>query len=474
MPLNSTWSLLIVVLKFVPEIWIVSPTAPLPGLNPEIVGGGTEKFVELVPVSPPVETEIGPVVAPVGTVAITRVVEALVTVPCTPLNKTVLLAIVEPKFDPLIVTDVPTMPLPGLKLVIAGGTVTVKLAVLVAVCPFVVTVILPVVAPLGTFATNCVEFAELTVAAVPLNLTVLLLGVLLKLVPVTVTGVPTGPLPGLKPVIVGGCTTVKFIVLVPVRDPTVTVIAPVVAAEGTVTTSCVVVADDTVAVVPLNLTVSFVFVALKFKPVIVTEAPTTPLVGVKLVMDGATVKLPLLVPVLLPTVTDIVPVVAVVGTVATSLVVVADVTAATVPLNLTVLLEIVELKFVPLMVTEVPGAPLVGLKLVTVGDAASALDVVASNPRTSEAKQTQRIHERAKACLTQPSADIDCSPNRRLKKTTDMCACRCWHTRSVTLRFLKDGTSPEFIMRTGCRVVNQIAAIRTSMSRARQPVNIYS
>jgi hypothetical protein len=54
------------------------------------------------------------------------------------------------KFAPLIVTLAPTRPLVGVKLVIVGATM--KLLVLVAVPPGVVTLIGPVVASAGTVA----------------------------------------------------------------------------------------------------------------------------------------------------------------------------------------------------------------------------------------------------------------------------------------------------------------------------------
>ena len=68
-----------------------------------------------------------------------------------------------------------------------------------------------------------------------------------------------------------------------------------------------------------------------------------------------------------PTVTDITPVVAPAGTVVVILVAVLAVTNAVVPLNITMLLAGVVLKFVPVMVTTVPMGPLVGLKEVMVG-----------------------------------------------------------------------------------------------------------
>jgi hypothetical protein len=58
------------------------------------------------------------------------------------------------KLVPVIVTEVPSGPLVGIKLVIVGAPapVTVKVPALVAVPPEVVTLIVPVVAPEGTVA----------------------------------------------------------------------------------------------------------------------------------------------------------------------------------------------------------------------------------------------------------------------------------------------------------------------------------
>jgi hypothetical protein len=81
------------------------------------------------------------------------------------------------------------------------GVVTVKFDVLVAVPPAVVTLMGPVVAPVGTVAVIFV--AELTmkvVALTPLNLTEV---APVKFVPVIVTLDPTGPDMGENEVIVG-------------------------------------------------------------------------------------------------------------------------------------------------------------------------------------------------------------------------------------------------------------------------------
>jgi hypothetical protein len=102
---------------------------------------------------------------------------------------------------PAIATDAPTIPAVGAKLEIVGPPsleATVKFAVLVTVTAAVVTEIGPVVAAAGTVTTNCVDVAELTVAVVPLNLTVLELAVVLKPVPTMATWSPTTPRAGRK------------------------------------------------------------------------------------------------------------------------------------------------------------------------------------------------------------------------------------------------------------------------------------
>jgi hypothetical protein len=123
--------------------------------------------------------------------------------------------------------------------------------------------------------------ADDTVARLPLNLTVSLLGLVSKLVPVIVTAAFGGPIIGVKPVIVGPDSTVNEELLVAVPEPAVTLIVPVVAPVGTVATTCVGVADVIVAVMPLNLTVSWLICEMNPLPLIVTELPTGPLAGEK-------------------------------------------------------------------------------------------------------------------------------------------------------------------------------------------------
>src|SRR6266446_5323544 len=104
--------------------------------------------------------------------------------------------------------------------------VTVKLEALVAMPPGVVTLIVPVAAPVGTVAVICVAELTVNVAVVPLNFTAV---APVNAVPVIVTLAPTAPLVGEKLVMVGGETTVKELALVPVPPAVVTLIVPVVA-----------------------------------------------------------------------------------------------------------------------------------------------------------------------------------------------------------------------------------------------------
>ena len=133
-----------------------------------------------------------PVLAALGTVTPMLVSLQLVTVADVPLNVTVLDPCVEPKFEPEIVTAVPTGPELGVRLVIVGVGNTVKLTPLLAT-PLTVTITLPVLAPLGTVTPMLVALQLVTVADVPLNVTVLDPCVKPKFEPEIVTAVPTGP-----------------------------------------------------------------------------------------------------------------------------------------------------------------------------------------------------------------------------------------------------------------------------------------
>jgi hypothetical protein len=87
-----------------------------------IVGGPDIVTVKLTPLlaTPFTFTTTFPVVAPVGTDVAMLVALQLVTVAVVPLNVTVLVPCVDPKFVPVITTDVPTGPDVCERLVIAG------------------------------------------------------------------------------------------------------------------------------------------------------------------------------------------------------------------------------------------------------------------------------------------------------------------------------------------------------------------
>jgi hypothetical protein len=271
------------------------------------------------------------------------------------------------------------------------AVLTVKFVALVAVPPGVVTLILPVVAPVGTVAVICVaEFTVNEVAVVVLNFTeVVEKPVPLKFVPVILTDVPTGPKVGVNEVIVGTGATTKSVALVAVvlvLKVFVTVILPVVAPVGTVAVIDVAEFNVKVALMLLNLTA---VVQPKFVPVMLTVVPMGPFAGVKVVMVGAagrpapTTKTEALNVSAPGVTTSILPVVAAAGTDA-----VADVSLTKAsfveetPLNCT---SVMPVNPVPVIVTAVPVGPHVGVKLVTVdADAGRAVSPTINVTPTSE------------------------------------------------------------------------------------------
>ena len=147
-----------------------------------------------------------------------------------------------------------------------------------------------------------------------------------------------------------------------------TTTGPVDAPDGTVATIAVELQLVVVAVTPLKVTVPLV---PKLIPLIVTELPAIPDVVLRLVILGAGVPVPTVntkgfegTP---RTVTITFPVVAVVGTVATTSISVQLVTVATTPLKATVLSPCVEPKWAPAILTDRPATPELGVRLVRVG-----------------------------------------------------------------------------------------------------------
>jgi hypothetical protein len=172
-----------------------------------------------------------------------------------------------------------------------GGVVsawTVKLTPLLATPPTVTTT-LPVVAPAGTLVAILVVLQLVGVAAVPLKFTVFAPCAAPKFAPVIVTDTPINPEVGFKLEMLGaGAGTVKLTPLL-ATPPTVTTTLPVVAPLGTGAVMLVALQPVGVAATPLNVTVLEPCDAPKFAPAIITDVPTGPDIGFKLVMLGAVV-----------------------------------------------------------------------------------------------------------------------------------------------------------------------------------------
>jgi hypothetical protein len=194
-----------------------------------------------------------------------------------------------------------------------------------------------------------------------------------------VTEVPTGPLFGFRLVMAGVGVTVKFTPLLVAEQHTVTTTFPVVAPAGTGTAMLVSLQVDGLVAVPLKETELIPCVAPKFVPAMVTNVPTGPEVGFRLVIFGVTRKVPPLLATPL-TVTTTLPVVAPAGTGATIVVLFQLVGVALTPLKVTVLAPWVVPKPDPVIVTEVPGGPVLGLKMATVGATVKLTPLLAMPP----------------------------------------------------------------------------------------------
>jgi len=339
------------------------PCNPDTGFS-EVIFGATEKFTPLLAIPPTVTTTF-PVVAPVGTGTPMLVSPQPVGVAEVPLKVTVLVPWCGPKFVPAIVTNVPTEPEVGFKLVMfGGGIVTVKSTPLLAAEQHTVTTTFPVEAPAGNGTVMLVSLQVVGLVAVPLKVTELIPCVAPKFVPAMVTNVPTGAAVGFRLVIFGVTRKVPPLLAKPL---TVTTTLPVVAPAGTGATMVVLFQLVGVALSPLKVTVLVPWVAPKPVPVIVTEVPGGPVLGLKVATVGTTVKLPPLLA-MPPTVTTTFPVVAPGGTKTTMLdALQLEKLGARVPLKVTVLVPWLAPKLVPVIVTDCVTGPEAGLRLVMLG-----------------------------------------------------------------------------------------------------------
>ena len=218
------------------------------------------------------------------------------------------------------------------------------------------TITLPVVAPLGTVVEIEVSLHEVTVAEVPLKVTVPV--VVPKPVPEIATAVPTVPEVGDSELIAG--STEKATPALARPSEAVTTTLPEVAAAGTVAVIEVLLQDETVALVPLKLTLPPL--APRPVPVIVMVVPVTPAPGDSDEIAGPTLNgMPLLAPALVVTTTF--PEVAAEGTLTAMEVLDQLDIVATTPLKVTE--PVVLPKPVPDIATVVPVVPEVGAREAT-------------------------------------------------------------------------------------------------------------
>jgi len=248
-----------------------APTFPEKGVNPVIVGTA-RKLLSLRSVPDGVVTEIFPVVAVSGTIALSCAAETKDAVAGIPLKATWEDGT---KPDPRIDTVAPRAAEGGVNPVSFDWTV--KSEPLAAVPPAVVTKILPVVAVGGTIATIEPDVRLSTVAGAPLKVTIAPLS---KFAPETVTLSPALPDGGANPEIVDW--TRKVAALAAVHPWTVAWIFPVTASAGTAKVSVLSVQPDRPAATPPIFTV----VALsKYVPETLTVVPEGPVVGEIPVID---------------------------------------------------------------------------------------------------------------------------------------------------------------------------------------------
>jgi hypothetical protein len=185
----------------------VVPTTPAIGESLLSTGAATVKGLKLLRIPPTVTTTL-PVVAPLGTGTVMLVGVQFEAVAVVPPNETVFVPWLEPKFVPVMVTEVPTGAAVGDKLVIVGPDMTVNGRPLLATPPSVMTTF-PVVAPLGNVTTTLAEDQVVTADGVPLKVTALEPCVAPRFVPVIRTVFPGSPDTGDKLVILGVGSTVN-------------------------------------------------------------------------------------------------------------------------------------------------------------------------------------------------------------------------------------------------------------------------
>jgi hypothetical protein len=171
-PLNVTVLAPCVTPKFAPVIVTEAPMVADVVDKLVMLGVGNTMNGTPLLAKPPTVTTTFPVVAPLGTGTTMLVALQLVGAPAVPLNATVLVPCLEPKFTPVTVTVVPTTPDADDRPAMLAAADTVNGTPLLATPPTVTTTF-PVVDPVGTSTTMLVALQFTGVPAVPLNVTVL-------------------------------------------------------------------------------------------------------------------------------------------------------------------------------------------------------------------------------------------------------------------------------------------------------------
>jgi hypothetical protein len=320
-----------------------------------------------------------PVVAVEGALATTVVLAQLVTVAATPLNVIVLEPWEAPNPLPAMVTVVPATPDAGERFVMLG--VTVKNEVLLA-APLTVTTTGddPGPSPAGTLTAMLVLFQFAGAAVIPAKVMVLEPWEEPKFVPVMVIAVPAGPEISERLVITGVTTKIAVLLTRPFTVTETTVLPG--ARLGTNTLRLLLVQLEGVTATPPKLTVLVPWLEPKLLPAIVTELPTGPDDGVRLVIPGLTVKFTVLLgtpPTV--TMTGAAPSPRLVGTLKPMLELPQLVGVTETPPTVRVLVPCVEPKFVPVMVTAMPTPPDEGERLAIPG-VTLKLTLALENPPT--------------------------------------------------------------------------------------------
>lgn len=186
-------------LKLFPVIVTIAPVAALVGVNEATVGEGRKVKLVADEVVPPGLVTVMTPVAPDPTVTVIVVAVFVVIAASVP---PIVTDVAPLKLVPMRVIFAPLAPDVGVKEVIVGSGINVKLAADEPVPPAVVTVITPV-APAPAVTVILVAVFAVMAAAVPPIVTEV---AALRLVPLIITLVPLAPDAGVNEVIVGAGT----------------------------------------------------------------------------------------------------------------------------------------------------------------------------------------------------------------------------------------------------------------------------